>query len=131
MDTDVCIAFLKGKNNLIQKVQEVGIENCYVSEITIGELTYGAYFSKQFDKHIKEVENSKRLFQVVPIFDCLELFGKEKARLRREGNLIPDFDLLIGATAIHFDMIMVTNNEKHLNRISGIKIENWIKAGAK
>jgi tRNA(fMet)-specific endonuclease VapC len=57
----------------------------------------------------------------------LDFFGKEKAKLRREGNLIHDFDLLIGATAVHFDMIMVTNNEKHLSRITGIKIENWIK----
>ena len=55
LDTDVCIAFLKGKNNLIEKVNKIGIENCYVSEITIGELTYGAYYSNQFEKHKKDV----------------------------------------------------------------------------
>ena len=98
-----------------------------MSEITIGELTYGAYYSDQIEKHKEEVVKTQRLFQIVPIFECLELFCKEKARLRREGNSIHDFDLLIGATAVHFDMIMVTNNERHLSRISGIRIENWIK----
>ena len=39
--------------------------------------------------------------------------------------LIPDFDLLIGSTAVENSMVMVTNNERHLNRITGIKIENW------
>ena len=90
-------------------------------------MSYGAYFNDQFDKHIKEVSKIKNLFQVVPIFESLEMFGKEKARLRRQGNLIPDFDLLIGITAVQFEMIMVTHNEKHLNRIMGIQFENWIK----
>ena len=127
LDTDVCIAFLKGKNNLIEKVNKIGIENCYVSEITIGELTYGAYYSNQFEKHKKDVLKIKKLFEIMPIFECLEIFGKEKARLRKTGNLIHDFDLLIGSTAVHFGMTMVTNNGKHLKRILGIKIENWIK----
>lgn len=127
LDTDICIAFLKGKYNLLEKTEKVGFDNCFVSEITIGELTYGAYYSDRIEKHKEEVIKTKKLFQIVPIFECLDFFGKEKAKLRREGNFIHDFDLLIGATAVHFDMIMVTNNEKHLSRISGILIENWIK----
>lgn len=55
------------------------------------------------------------------------MFGKEKSRLRQGGILIPDFDLLIGTTAVHHQMIMVSNNQKHLSRIEGIKIENWSK----
>lgn len=127
LDTDTCIAFLKGKHRLLEKIKRVGFDNCFVSEITIGELLYGAHYSKQKDKHIKEVEKTKQLFKVIPISEALNFFAEEKARLRRTGNLIHDFDLLIGSTAVHFDMIMVTGNEKHLARISGIKIENWIK----
>ncbi|WP_020535562.1 type II toxin-antitoxin system VapC family toxin [Lewinella cohaerens] len=131
LDTDICIAFLKGKNDLLKKIEKVGFDNCFVSEITIGELSYGAYFSDRIEKHKEEVVKTKKLFNVIPISECLELFGKEKARLRREGNLIHDFDLLIGSTAVYFDMIMVTNNEKHLSRVSGIVIENWIKHDVK
>ena len=53
-------------------------------------------------------------------------FGEEKAKLRKEGRLIPDFDLLIGITAIHHNMKMVTNNVKHLSRLNGIQIDSWI-----
>jgi len=61
----------------------------------------------------------------VGIYNSLDFFAKEKVRLQKEGNLIPDFDLLIGATSITNDMILISNNESHLNRISNIKLENW------
>lgn len=40
--------------------------------------------------------------------------------------MISDFDLLIGSTAIANELIMVTENVKEFNRITDIKIENWI-----
>jgi tRNA(fMet)-specific endonuclease VapC len=39
--------------------------------------------------------------------------------------MIDDFDLLIGATAINHNMIMVTNNVAHLSRLENIIIEDW------
>jgi tRNA(fMet)-specific endonuclease VapC len=127
LDSDICIHFLKGKHSLKQKIEGVGIENCFVSEITIAELMYGAFNSANFEKHINEVKLIEELFTVLPIYDCLPKFGEEKAKLKKEGNLIPDFDLLIGITAIHHKMKMVTNNVKHLLRLDGIEIDNWIK----
>lgn len=127
LDTDICIFLLKGKFGLKEKIQEVGIDNCFISEITIAELTYGAFKSNYFEKHIAEVMQVEELFTIVPIYDCLTLFGQEKARLNKQGMQIPDFDLLIGASAIYNNMTLVTNNEKHLKRVEGLTIENWIK----
>jgi tRNA(fMet)-specific endonuclease VapC len=55
------------------------------------------------------------------------LYAKEKARLRKAGTPIDDFDLLIGATAVTHKLIMVTNNTKHFKRINGIKLEDWTR----
>jgi tRNA(fMet)-specific endonuclease VapC len=55
------------------------------------------------------------------------LYAKEKARLRKEGNIIDDFDILIGCSAIANDLVLVTRNEKHFKRLTSIKIENWTK----
>lgn len=126
IDTDICIFLLKEKYRLKEKIKSVGIENCYISEITLAELTYGAFKSERFEKHIAEVASVEELFSIVPIFDCLKRFGKEKARLNKLGIQIPDFDILIGVSSVQRNMIMVTNNEKHLSRIEGIRIENWI-----
>lgn len=53
-------------------------------------------------------------------------FAMQKARLRKEGKLIDDFDLLIGCTAKVTQCTLVTENIKHLKRIENIRIENWI-----
>lgn len=127
IDTDICISFLKGKYGIKDKVKEVGIENCYISEITIAELTFGAFKSANFEKHILEVKKMEFLFEIIPIYGSINKYGEERVRLQKAGNVIPDFDLLIGTTAITNNLIMVTNNEKHLSRISGIVIENWTK----
>lgn len=42
IDTDIIIDYLKGRFFLNEKIKEVGLANCYVSEITIAELQYGA-----------------------------------------------------------------------------------------
>jgi tRNA(fMet)-specific endonuclease VapC len=47
-------------------------------------------------------------------------------RLRKKGTMISDFDLFIGSTAIANELIMVTENVKEFERISGITIENWV-----
>ena len=62
----------------------------------------------------------------MPIFNLLSIYAKEKARLKKSGKILDDFDLLIGATAIANNLILVTENEKHLARMSKINIENWI-----
>lgn len=64
-------------------------------------------------------------FTVLPIYDCLDVYAKEKAKLRRQGLLIDDFDILIGATAVANGMIMATNNVAHFSRLDNIIIEDW------
>ena len=64
-------------------------------------------------------------FPIIPIYNSLDIYAKEKAKLRRQGFIIGDFDILIGATAIANNMVMVTNNVAHLSRLDNIIIEDW------
>lgn len=41
LDTNIVAHFLRGAYQLDTKIREVGIENCFISEITIAELEYG------------------------------------------------------------------------------------------
>lgn len=65
--------------------------------------------------------------QVLPIIQCLDIFAFEKARLSKMGIIIDDFDLLIGASALANELIMVTNNVVHLSRLKDIQLEDWTK----
>ena len=64
---------------------------------------------------------------VIPISDSLGVFAEEKSRLRKQGEPIDDFDLLIAATAIKHKLILVTDNIRHMERVKDIKLENWIE----
>ena len=129
LDTDICIHFLKGELELDQKVKSVGLSNCFLSEITILELTYGVENSdlKYKAGHEEALQNLKREFQerIIPIRSCFSTYAQEKVRLRRAGNLIGEFDLLIGSSAIANGLTMVTKNVREFSRLSGLIIENW------
>lgn len=127
LDTNICIFHLQGKYGVPQQIENIGRENCNISEITVGELLYGASCSSRKEKHLELINEFITLFTVLPIYPVLPVFADAKALLKQQGKLIDDFDLLIGATAIKNDMILVTENMKHLSRIPDIKVENWIK----
>lgn len=126
LDTNICIFLLRGKYQVNDKINAVGWENCCISEITIAELKYGAECSDNARKNTLIVNQFIEKMNVVPIVGALDIYAKEKAKLRKKGVLIDDFDLLIGATSIAYDAILVTENIKHFNRFSSLKIENWI-----
>lgn len=126
LDTNICIFFLRGKQEIFDKLREIGVSNCVVSEITIAELLYGLECCDTKESERLKVENFCNAIRILPIKDILPLFAKEKARLRKEGKLIDDFDLLIGVTAQYHDCILVTDNIKHLGRLP-VTIENWIR----
>ena len=127
LDTNICIHFFRGKFDLIDKLNEVGIENCAISEITLAELVFGAENSTNPEKNHKLIEILIEKITILPIFDSIMQYGKQKARLRKQGLMISDFDLFIGCTALENNLIMVTENSNEFERIEGIKIENWIK----
>ena len=125
LDTNVLIAMLKDKNDVRKQILKVGFENCYVSEISIAELFYGAAKGGR-KKNMEDVYHILRLFEILPIFPSLKMYGQVKAMLEMQGRRIDDFDLLIGATALQNKLTMVTANVKHLERIPNLIVENWM-----
>lgn len=125
LDTNICIYYLKGMYNLKDKILEVDIENCYISEITLAELKFGAENSKKVEENNKVILQFAERINIVPFFNAIDIYAKEKVRLRRIGKPIDDFDLLIGASAIANKLILVTNNVKDFRNLKNIKIENW------
>lgn len=125
LDTNIIIFFFKDKFGITDKMDSVGIENCYISEITLAELKFGAVNSQNPQKHIKEIDKLLEFISIIPITSAIDLYATEKARLRKAGTPPNDFDLLIGCTAVENEMILVTNNTKDFQRIKTIQLEDW------
>lgn len=125
LDTNICIYFIKGQFDLHRKIKAVGEENCLLSEMTIAELKYGVENSVQKEKNRKNMEAFIAKFDILPIFPVLDIYAKEKARLKTKGRMLDDFDLLIGTTAIFNNLTLVTKNVSDFDRLDGIVIEDW------
>ncbi|MEI6749744.1 MAG: type II toxin-antitoxin system tRNA(fMet)-specific endonuclease VapC [Bacteroidales bacterium] len=127
IDTNICIYYIKGKFDLMKKFEEADPDNCFISEISLAELMFGVANSEKKEKNQKALDNFLSGVKIVPIFHSLDLYAKEKSRLRKAGTPIDDFDLLIGVTSVTHNLIMVTNNTDHFKQIKGIVLEDWTK----
>ena len=125
LDTNICIYLFKGLFDLTEKIEAIGRVNFFISEITTAELKFGAENSDFPEKNAKKIIQIQQQFTVIPIFNSLDVYAKEKARLKKAGRILDDFDLLIGATAISNNLTLVTRNVSDFDRFSGIEIENW------
>lgn len=125
LDTNICIFYMKGKFDLARKLSEVGAENLFISEITLAELKYGVENSEQPVKNRQALHLFLTGVQLLPIVEALDIFAREKARLRKAGTTLDDFDLLIGATAVAHQLTLLTNNVRHMVRINKIEVADW------
>ncbi len=130
LDTNIVAHFLRGAYQLDTKIREVGIENCFISEITIAELEYGV------ENSAPEWQERQRLAlikfaeafegRILPIRPVFQVYARNRVRLRKAGTPISDFDLLIGSTVVFHNYSMVSENISELSRIEGIVLENWV-----
>jgi len=124
LDTNVIVEMLRGNHKVIGQIEKHGIQNCLISEITIAELYYGAIKSEN-SKHLDDIEIIESLFQIVPLYPSFLDYAKIRHHLTSTGLGIDTFDMLIGASAVQGNYILITHNKKHFSRISNLQIEDW------
>lgn len=129
LDTCICVFLLRKKYGIEKRLEEIEASQCYISEVTIAELIYGAYKSDYVEYNLDLINRFISRVHVVPFIDAIDFYAREKNRLRAMGTPVEDFDLLIASSAVSHDLILVTDNLKHFRNISGLKVENWVNRG--
>ena len=114
LDTDTCIYWLRNRQSVRERVRVIGWNKISICVITVAELYYGAYNSNRVAENLARAEFFIQNLPVLPLNDtALRRFGELKAELRRTGQPIADFDLLIASVALAAGYILVTNNTRH------------------
>jgi predicted nucleic acid-binding protein len=126
LDTDTIIYFKKGEKNVATRVLSTHPSYLNTTIINRAELLFGAYYSQHKKTNLIKVRDFLSHIKILPFCEnSVEIFAEYKASLKKSGNMISDMDLMIASIAMANNMIMVTNNSKHFNRIKELKIENW------
>lgn len=127
LDTDVCIEILRGNRQVIQQRQKT-LDQVAATWITAAELYYGAAKSKDPDAKTLAVSQFLRTLAMVQMGDeAARQFGRLKAELEYTGYRLADADMFIGSICLARAAVLVTGNLRHYERITGLKIEDWIR----
>ena len=125
LDTDISSYIIKGNNDKLMPrfVQEY--ESCSISAITAAELQYGATKNGNASL-IKKVRDFCNLLEIVSwTAEAAVNYAKIRNDLEKAGTPIGNMDMLIAASALAENKVLVTNNNNHFSRIPSLVLENW------
>ena len=123
VDSDWLIDAFIGVSPAVNLLARMRSEGLAVSIISDGGLFEGALGAPDPTVEMARFRRFLERLTLLPLDDAtMEVFARIRADLRRQGQLIPDLDLLIAATAIHHEITLLTRNVRHFARIPGLKL---------
>ncbi len=127
LDTNACIRILKGDSpKMFMHIKEAVREEICISTVVIFELFYGIYKSKNAESNIKNLNIFLKSVNTLHFDEhAAQETGRIRFALENAGTPIGPYDLLIGATALAYDCILITHNTKEFSRIKNLRIEDW------
>ena len=125
VDTDWAIHWLNGQDRIRKRLEELKEHGLALSAISLAELYEGVCYSRSLEASERMLSDFLKGVSLLGINeDTCKLFGRERGRLRQSKRSIGDFDLLIGATALRYGLILLSNNRKHFEQIEGLRMES-------
>lgn len=123
VDTDWIIDALANIPDAITTLRTFARDGISISIISFAELYDGAYGSQNPQAEVVRIQQFLVSYPVIGLNDAIvDRFGQTRSRLRSQGMLIPDLDLLIGVTAVVYNLMVMTRNVRHFGRIPGLVI---------
>jgi tRNA(fMet)-specific endonuclease VapC len=123
IDSDWLIDVFVGIPRAVEILRALRPRGLGISIVSHAEIFEGAFGYPDTPDRLARYRLFLQQFDTLPLSSPIaEIFGHARSDLRRAGQLIPDLDLLIGATALHHDLILLTRNRQHFTRIPGLRI---------
>ena len=122
LDTDWIIQALANRQPALGTLDRLARSRVYVSYVTLGEVYEHAFRFANPQAHLASFRHFLGSYRLLGLNDpIMERFAKTRALLRKRGQPLADFDLLIAATALHHDLTLLTFNLRHFERIPDLK----------
>jgi tRNA(fMet)-specific endonuclease VapC len=123
LDADWIIHLLAGNKDVADRIHHLEPEDIAISLVTVAEVYEDAFTYANPGAHLQAFRDFLSHFELLNLnLAIMERFAEIRSYLRRRGELISDFDILLGATALHYDLIVLTENKRHFKRIPDLKL---------
>lgn len=127
LDTNIVIYTMKNRPEEVRQafIQHQG--QMAISTVTWGELMFGAERSANPEKNQADFESMAARLEVLDFDEkAAAHFGQIRAELYAQGKPIGPYDVMIAGHARAEGLILVTNNTKEFERVSGLRLDNWV-----
>jgi predicted nucleic acid-binding protein len=123
VDSDWLIDAAIGRPRPQSTLKRLSDQGVAVSITAVAEVYEGAFGTPDQQAALAGLRDFLSDFVVLPLTDAIaERFARMRASLRRQGQPIPDMDLFIAATALEDDLILITRNVRHFERVPELRI---------
>jgi tRNA(fMet)-specific endonuclease VapC len=126
LDTNTLIYFFKGLGDVSKHMLAQSPSELSIPAVVLFELEVGIAKSTSPNKRKSQLQEITALVNILP-FGIAESRSAAQIRveLEKQGLPIGPYDVLIAATALANNTILITHNQKEFGRIEGLKIEDW------
>ena len=124
IDTDWGIDHLRQVEATTRRLEEFTPSGLAMSIVSLAELYEGVYYSRdpvQSEEVLKNFLNPELQILGIDEETC-QIFGRERGRLRQQGQNIGDMDLFIAATSLRHNLTLLSNNRRHFELVEGLEI---------
>ncbi|MDJ0706922.1 MAG: type II toxin-antitoxin system VapC family toxin [Leptolyngbyaceae cyanobacterium MO_188.B28] len=127
LDTCVISDFIKGEAGTIIRLKQTPPVDVAISAVTVMELRYGLALNPQRTQKVEPaIVSILSSVKSLPFSNAeAEKAAQIRAALKSQGQPIGAYDVLIAATALQHDLIMVTANQREFERVPDLQLENW------
>ena len=94
-----------------------------ISIVSIGEIYESAFNFADPHAHLASFRRHLDACTLLNLSEpIMERFAEIRAHLRRCGQMISDFDILIAPAALHHNLAVLTFNRRHFERVPDLKL---------
>ncbi len=127
LDTNTCIAIMRGHPAAVQRMATVAPGDCAISTITAYELYTGVEKCAKPAQERSKVELLLTTLWELPFDpDAAREAARLRALLESQGQGIGPYDMLLAGQALAHVLVLVTANTKEFNRVPRLILENWM-----
>lgn len=129
LDTNICIYIIKRQpESVLNRFLDYQVGEIGISSITLAELRYGVYKSRNPEKNAKALDGFILPLELLSFGeDAARAYGEIRAVLAMAGTPIGSMDMLIAAHALAQGVTLVTNNTSEFSRVPGLMLANWVQ----
>lgn len=127
LDTNACVNHLRDPFGLVAgRLAALPAGQVAVCSVVVAELLRGVRLSRDPAHGRAVVDEFLAQFVSLPFDDpAADEYARVRVALEAAGVRLDHADLMIAAIALTHGLTLVTHNTQHLNRVPGLRVEDW------